>query len=179
MARQAGFAYLTLLYAVALLSVSMLAVGTLGYFARIRAEENQLLQMGGEFRRALIRYRDAAEPRMYPTSLDELLLDRRSGVARRHLRKIYVDPITRTREWGLVTEGGRIVGVRSNSDRKPLKETGFDTENAGFENAAHYSDWVFGPALVADPQDPKGQGAGAPPARTAPSGSDLQRAAGG
>jgi type II secretory pathway pseudopilin PulG len=164
MARCNGFAYLTLLYAVALLSVSMLAVGTLGYFARIRAEENQLLQIGGEFRRAIMRYRDAAEPRVYPTSLDELLLDRRSGVARRHLRKIYVDPITRTREWGVVTEGGRIVGVRSNSDRKPLKETGFDEENVGFENAAHYSDWVFGPVLLADPKN--AQRPGAPPDRT-------------
>jgi len=155
-ARQSGFAYLFLLFFIALMAVSALALGTVAHYARIRSDEAELLRIGGEFRRALAGYRDAANPRVYPTSLDDLLLDRRSGIQRRHLRKVYVDPITRQREWGLVTEAGRIVGVHSLSARKPLKVSGFDPLDGDFELAEHYSEWVFQPAsgVIALPRRP-------------------------
>ena len=85
---------------------------------------------------------------MYPVSLDQLVLDRRSGVLRRHLRKIYVDPITRKRDWGVVLEAGGIVGVYSKSERKPMKVANFDPDDAGLEGAEHYSDWIFSPVRL-------------------------------
>jgi hypothetical protein len=146
--RECGFAYLLMLFLVALLAISMLAMGTLEYYAKVRSDEVELLRIGAEFRHALASYRNAVEPRTYPASLDELVLDRRSGVLRRHLRKIYVDPITRNRDWGVVVEAGGIVGVYSKSQRKPLKVAGFDPEDAGLEGAEHYSDWIFSPIRV-------------------------------
>lgn len=148
MRRQNGFAYLFLLYAIALGSIALLAVGALEHCARVRAREVQLLREGHAFRRALRSYYQSVQPHVYPATLDELLLDRRNGVPRRHLRKIYVDPMTRDREWGLVREAGRIVGVHSLSDRRPMKMAGFDIEDVGFDDAQHYSDWVFSPLRV-------------------------------
>ena len=143
MKRQSGFAYLFLLFALAVLAISALALGSLQYYERVRSNEAELLRIGSEFRRALASYRDANAARAYPMSIDELLLDRRNGAVRRHLRKLYFDPFTNTQEWGLVIEDGRIVGVHSLSQRMPLKIAGFDPENADFEGAQSYADWVF------------------------------------
>lgn len=148
MRRESGFAYLLMLFLIALLAISMLAMGTLEHYAKIRSDEVELLRVGAEFRHALSSYRNAVEPRTYPASLDDLVLDRRSGVLRRHLRKIYMDPVTRSRDWGLVIEAGGIVGVYSKSQRKPMKVAGFDPEDAGLEGAEHYSDWIFSPVRV-------------------------------
>lgn len=143
MNRSAGFAYLFLLFTIALLAISLLAAGTLQRYARIRSDEAELLRVGSEFRRALQSYRHHTAQRTFPASLDELLDDKRSRPTKRHLRKIYFDPITRTRDWGFVKEEGRIVGIHSLSDRQPMKVAGFVPENHMFEGSGHYSDWVF------------------------------------
>lgn len=143
MRRHAGFTYLFMLYTLAIASVATLAVASLQHLAQVRSDEAELLRIGAEFRQALARYRDGHPSRAYPATLDELLLDERSGVARRHLRKVYHDPITRTPEWGLVIEQGRITGVHSLSGRAPFKVAGFDPEDQEFNGAATYADWVF------------------------------------
>ncbi|MBU8975695.1 MULTISPECIES: hypothetical protein [unclassified Lysobacter] len=143
MRRQSGFAYLFLLFLLALMAVSALALASIQHIDRVRSNEAELLRIGDEFRRAIIRYRDAGMPRAYPRTLEELLLDRRMGRNQRHLRKIYADPLTGKAEWGLVLEQGAIVGVHSLSERVPLKVSGFDPDDADFENALRYADWVF------------------------------------
>lgn len=147
--RPAGFAYLFLLFVIAITAISVLAVGSLQYHARIRAEEKELLRVGNEFRRALQSYRSHSTEGTLPTSLDQLLEDRRQNILRRHLRKIHVDPVTRTHEWGVVREGGRIVGIHSLSDRQPMKIGGFSDENRSFEGAERYSEWIFSVGLDA------------------------------
>lgn len=154
MRRQAGFTYLFMLFTLAILAVATLAVSSLQYLARTRAEEAELLRIGAEFRQALAHYRDAHPSQAYPLSLDELLLDERSGVLRRHLRRIYIDPLTRTAEWGLVVEQGRIVGVHSLSERAPLKIAGFDPDDREFTGATRYADWVFRAAPAPEPVQP-------------------------
>jgi hypothetical protein len=148
MLRQSGFAYLFLLFLLAVLAISALALGSLQHYERLRSDEAELLRVGGEFRRAIIHYRDAAMPRMYPRTLEDLLLDGRAGRMQRHLRKIYVDPMTGKAEWGLVLEEGYIVGVHSLSQRAPLKVSGFDPDDADFESAARHADWVFRARVV-------------------------------
>jgi len=140
-----GYAYLFLLFTMALLAIAVLAVGQLDHLATRHAEEAELRRIGGEYSRALASYHAAAEPHRYPARFEDLLADRRSGVLRRHLRRIYVDPVTRTKDWGLVREGGEIVGVHSLSGRAPLKVAGFGPGEAGFEHAASYADWIFQP----------------------------------
>lgn len=145
MNRQSGFAYLFLLFFIALLAISALAMGSLQHYAKIRSDEAELLRIGSEFRRALASYREAAVPHVYPVSLDDLLLDQRTGSVKRHLRKLYFDPITRHREWGVVMEAGRIVGVHSLSERAPMKVADFDASDHALEGSERYSDWLFVP----------------------------------
>ena len=148
--RASGYAYLFLLFTLALLSIAALSIAQLDRLATRRAEEAELRRIGAEYARALANYQ-AAEPHRYPARLEDLLADRRGGVLRRHLRRIYVDPVTRKAEWGVVRAGGEIVGVHSLSERRPLKLAGFDAGEIGFENANRYADWVFQPAVPAPP----------------------------
>jgi hypothetical protein len=145
MRRQGGYAYLFLLFTLALLLIAALAVAHLDHLAVRRGDEAELRRIGAEYGHALAAYHDAVEPHVYPDSLEALVSDRRGGVERRHLRKVYFDPVTRTREWGLVIEGGQVVGVHSLSEREPLKVAGFDPGETGFEAATRYADWVFRP----------------------------------
>lgn len=160
MQRPRGFAYLFLLFVLFLLSLSALAVASLQHYARLRSDEAELLRIGAEYRHALAGYRDAHPSHAYPASLDELLLDQRLGTDRRHLRKVYIDPVTRSREWGLVREQERIVGIHSLSGRRPLKVAGFDPVDSGFEGAERYAEWVFRPEAEALMREaPESQGA--------------------
>jgi hypothetical protein len=143
MRRQAGYAYLMLLFLLALLTLAALAVAQVEYTAGVRSDEAELLRIGGEFRRALGAYRDAVQPHVYPARLEDLLVDRRGGIERHHLRKLYFDPVTRSQEWGLVLEGRGIVGVHSLSERAPLKIGGFAPDDAQLAGAEHYSQWIF------------------------------------
>ena len=143
MRSQGGFAYLFLLFLIALLAISAAAVGTLGYYERQRSDEAELLRIGHEFRAALSSYYNTAERREFPATLDQLLEDGRTRPATHHLRKIYFDPMTRERDWVLVLEAGRIVGIHSLSERQPMKVSGFAATDAEFENAEHYSAWIF------------------------------------
>lgn len=75
-----------------------------------------------------------ANVRELPQRLDELLEDRRCGLVRHHLRRLYLDPITRSPNWGLVTEFGRIRGVYSQSPLEPVRH---------LEGIHSYRQWVF------------------------------------
>lgn len=149
--RQGGFAYLYLLFAVAVLSVALLGEASVRHYGARRQAEVELIRIGREFRDALASYRSIGNGRELPITLEDLLDDDRGGGVRRHLRRIPYDPVTREREWGLVRHGGRIVGVHSLSARQPLKLAGFDPGEAHFEGARHYHEWRF--MIVPDAAD--------------------------
>ena len=70
--------------------------------------------------------------------------DKRLPTVRRHLRKIYFDPLTATQDWGIVKEpGGGILGVYSKGTGKPLKTARFREDDKGFATALTYADWKF------------------------------------
>jgi len=100
--------------------------------------------------------------RGYPTSLEELLKDDRFPGIRRHLRKIFVDPMTGKAEWGLVMVSGRIVGIHSLSTAVPIKQAGFESEDQSFAGKQSYAEWVFGP-INQIPLPPGGAAPGATP----------------
>jgi len=145
--RQAGFTYVGMIVFVTIIGLvgaATLKVGAL--LARAEAE-NELLEIGAEFSTALRSYADASpqgQPAQ-PTSLEALLRDPRFPNPRRHLRRIFVDPITGLAEWGLVraSEGGPILGVYSLSQARPLKIAKFDARFVNFDNKQHLSDWKF------------------------------------
>lgn len=80
-----------------------------------------------------------------PKNLEDLLKDPRTPALRRHLRKVYADPLTGHSNWGLVLDAnGHIVGVHSLASGTPIQRNGFAPHHAHFEEAQSYQDWVFG-----------------------------------
>jgi type II secretory pathway pseudopilin PulG len=148
MSTQRGFTYVGLLLAIALAGVALAAAGTLWSTAAKRDKEAELLFVGDQFRRAIDAYYEGTPgAKRFPQRLEELVEDKRLPVTRRHLRRIYVDPMTGKPDWDLVRlPDGAIVGVRSRSEARPLKTANFAPHDASFANAATYRDWVFSPA---------------------------------
>jgi type II secretory pathway pseudopilin PulG len=142
---QRGFTYLGVLFFVAVIGVGLAVVGLVWHTAVRRDREGQLLFVGEQYRRAIKSYYDASPgAKQYPRSFEELLLDPRFPNVRRHLRRIYRDPIGGGEDWELVkAPDGAILGVHSRSKDKPLKAAGFPPEFAAFEAAETYADWVF------------------------------------
>jgi type II secretory pathway pseudopilin PulG len=165
---QAGFTYLGLIIFVTVIGMVGAASLKVGALLQRAEAENELLEIGAEFSAALRSYA-AATPKgqpNQPTSLQDLLRDPRFPNPRRHLRRIFVDPITGKAEWGLVSagEGTPILGVYSLSQAQPLKIANFDPRFVNFDNKKHLSDWKFtanGQGVLAPPPAP---GAAAPPA---------------
>ena len=153
---QRGFTYLGLLYAVALASTALLAAGGLWSTQARREKEEELLFVGSQIRAAIGAYWDkapAGQPHALPRTLDDLLDDKRWPARRRHLRKVFRDPITGVPEWGLIqAPDGGVVGVYSRSDAAPLRRAGFAPEYADFADASSYRDWrfVFVPSAPVD-----------------------------
>jgi type II secretory pathway pseudopilin PulG len=144
--RSKGFTYVGLLFALALASVALALAGVLWHTAARRAKEQQLLFAGSAIRDAIVRYyrRSPGGIREFPRTLQDLVEDRRYITIERHLRKIYEDPQTGNRDWGLVTnESGRIVGVYSKSREAPMKRDNFPQIFAAFAGAKAYTDWRF------------------------------------
>lgn len=144
--RHGGFTYLGILFAVAFMGVGLAATGTVWSLNARRSQERELLFVGHEFRQAIARYYRAGPGgvRQYPRSLEDLIVDRRTALAQRHLRRIYRDPITLQADWELIIiPDGSIIGVASRADGRPLKQANFDPDDTGFEDAKCYCDWRF------------------------------------
>ncbi len=143
---QHGFTYLGLLFAVAMVGVALAATGMLWATQRQREREQELLFVGDQIRQAIGSYyeRSPGLVKRYPAKLDDVLKDNRFINVQRHLRQRYVDPVTGSREWGLVMapEGG-VMGVYSLSTGTPIKRAGFAEVDAAFAGASRYSDWKF------------------------------------
>jgi len=156
-ARQHGFAYLTILFIVAIMAGGLAVVGQVWHTSALREREAELLHVGNEYRKAIERYYlekglSPKQSQQYPKNLTDLIKDPREGETVRHLRRLYPDPITGGTEWGLVkAPDGGIAGVYSLSDDSPLKIAGFSLRDAALEGKTKYSDWQFGysPALAA------------------------------
>ncbi len=100
---ESGFVYLWALFAVVLAGIVMAGTGQMWQTKSQREKEIELMFIGEEFRKAIMSYYNSGT-KQYPESLENLLQDSRTPAIKRHLRKIYLDPITNTTEWGLVEE---------------------------------------------------------------------------
>ncbi|WP_402720527.1 type II secretion system protein [Janthinobacterium rivuli] len=168
--RQRGFTYLGLIIVVAILGLVGAAGLKMGSLLQRQAAEQELLDIGAQFVDALQSYAGATpagQPQQPPT-LAALLRDPRFPQVRRHLRKLYVDPITGRAEWGLLYQPGSqgIIGVHSLSSSAPLKVGNFDARFTGFEGRSRLSEWQF---VAGEPVPPAGlplapADAAAPPA---------------
>jgi hypothetical protein len=125
--RQGGFGYLAVLLIVLMLAV---ALGTT--YERMdtvmkREREQEWFFAGKQYQQAIASYYNKSPNNIkeLPTSVDELLLDRRFVSPTRHLRKRFADPITGG-DWTLVVdENQKIKGVYSESELPILQTAQF------------------------------------------------------
>lgn len=143
---QTGLTYLWALFAVMLLGLGLGKALEVHHQQRQREKEAELLYIGEQYRQAIRSYylSSPGTVKRYPSALQDLLLDRRLLTVRRHIRRLYPDPITGTTDWGVVRnrEGG-ILGVHSLSQGQPLKQANFPEAIADFGGAEEYRDWKF------------------------------------
>ena len=154
---QAGFTYLWLLFAVAIVGAAAAALGERATVAIQRDKEAELAFRGQEIARAIAAYW-AATPsatRELPASLAELTEDRRGPVVVRHLRRVYADPFTGLPDWQVIaSEDGRHVrGVRSRSDALPFAVTGIDSAASGVPRRISDRLFVFEGDIAASASD--------------------------
>jgi type II secretory pathway pseudopilin PulG len=175
-----GFAYIALLVIIVIIGISLGAAGRYWSHVVLRDKEEELLFRGDQYRLAIESYFKAyPSAPQYPSSIDDLLMDNRTAGTRRHLRQRFKDPISGEDFVEIkhpVTQ--RIIGVKSPSDKQPLKQSGFPDIYSGittsnvptvliananfFEKKSKYSEWMFvstiavagGPALFVRPQIP-------------------------
>jgi type II secretory pathway pseudopilin PulG len=142
--RNAGFAYLCVLLLVMAIGIGAMKAASLWRVTRKREQEAELLFVGDQFRDAIAHYYQSGQGSRYPDSFDALLKDSRVSYTLRHLRRLYLDPMTGKDDWGIVkSPDGGIMGVYSPASGKPLKQGGFDADHQGFADKNSYKDWQF------------------------------------
>lgn len=157
---QAGFTYMGLLAVIAIAGIGMAGTGIVWHQDSQREREKELLFIGEEFRKAIGSYYESSPngTKQFPNTLDDLLLDKRFPVTKRHIRKLYADPLYKNstsvgssfaatlpndKQWGLITQQTQITGVYSLSRLAPVKKFGFATQYESFGEAAEYKEWKF------------------------------------
>jgi type II secretory pathway pseudopilin PulG len=147
--RQRGFTYMGVLFLMVLVGLGLAGTGEAWSLASRRAREKQLLWVGNQYARAIRSYyNDTPGAKQYPSKLEDLVEDSRFPEPRHHLRRLFLDPITRDGFDVVLSPDGRIGGVRSRSDDTPMKQAEFPARFDSFKGSTHYSDWHF---LADDP----------------------------
>lgn len=144
---------------IVMLMLVVASLSTLAAIKPIRNEQQQLreqelLFVGAAFKNAIEAYSKPVSGINVelPKTLEDLLYDSRGQTPRRHLRKIYQDPITGNFDWGLVRTPDGIVGVFSKSKKSPLKKWNFSIAQSNFSQAKAYSEWQFVATSIGQPQ---------------------------
>ena len=161
--RQYGFTYLGVLFAVAILGAVLSSTAVVWQVQVQRDKEKELLFIGHAYRQAIAQYyeKTPGTTKQFPQKLEDLLEDKRQTQLTRYLRRIYLDPMTASKDWGLVTgPGATIIGVYSRSTREPIKTANFEEADRDFAGAVSYMDWKFTftmPTQVVPAAAPPGQ----------------------
>jgi type II secretory pathway pseudopilin PulG len=140
-----GFTYIGLMIMVAISGIALAGVGIVWHQDVQREREKELLFIGSAYRQAIRSYYESSPSgtKQYPKKLEDLILDSRFPNIKRHIRKLYKDPISRETEWGLVMEQQKITGVYSKSSLQPIKRKDFPAQYGDFNGAKEYNDWKF------------------------------------
>ncbi len=139
-----GITYLALMFSIVLIGISVSAAARQWTVMVQREKEADLMAKGIEIQNALALYSASMKigrimpTEMYPNSLTEL-----TRTPKPFLRRVYQDPISGG-EWEYMrAPTGGIMGVRSKSKVKPIKERDFPLAVRHFEGRKTYHDWIF------------------------------------
>lgn len=120
-----------------------------------RERETTLLSTGSQYVRAIGAYYESSPGavKRWPSSLEDLLEDKRKLQLQRHLRELYPDPVSRNTPWELVlAPDGGIQGVRSRSSQTPIRSGPVEWEELQLPAASSYQDWKFVYVPAASPK---------------------------
>ena len=141
---ETGFSYLMVMMAVTLMGLLMTAAAKQWKTMIQRELEMDLLAKGMEIQAALALYSTTAKAgrvtpgEVYPQTLAEL-----TRAPKPFLRKVYLDPVGHG-EWEFVrAPTGGIMGVRSKSKLRPIKQNNFPLVVRHFQGKPTHYDWVF------------------------------------
>ena len=142
--QETGFSYLMMMIAITLMGLAMTVAARQWKTMVQRELEADLLAKGIEIQTALALYSASAKAgrvmpgEVYPQTLAEL-----TRLPKPFLRKVYLDPMEHG-EWELLrAPTGGIMGVRSKSKHKPIKQANFPLAVRHFEGKPTHYDWVF------------------------------------
>lgn len=142
--QETGFSYLMVMIAITLMGLAMTVAARQWKTMVQRELETDLLAKGIEIQTALALYSASTKAgrvlpgEVYPKTLAEL-----TRPPKPFLRKVYLDPVGRG-EWELLrAPAGGIMGVRSKSRQKPIKQGNFPLAVRHFEGKPTHYDWVF------------------------------------
>jgi type II secretory pathway pseudopilin PulG len=140
-----GFTYISLLFVIIVMGLTLASTGQMWSTIVKREKEAELIFRGNEFRKAIESYhKRPGVIKVYPKKLNDLVKDKRLTTQMRHLRKIYVDPMTGESDWKLIkAPDGGIQGVKSRSEGEPYKKMNFPEELSDLEGKLTYSEWEF------------------------------------
>lgn len=151
--QETGFSYLMMMIAITVMGFAMTVAARQWKTMVQRELEADLLAKGIEIQTALALYSASGKAgrvvpgEVYPQTLAEL-----TRQPKPFLRKVYLDPVARG-EWELLrAPKGGIMGVRSKSKERPIKQGNFPLAVRHFEGKPTHYDWVFqypNPATVA------------------------------
>ncbi|NJL17661.1 MAG: hypothetical protein HC938_11170 [Nitrospira sp.] len=141
---ETGFSYLMVMMAITVMGLSMTMAAKQWKTMVQRELEADLLAKGIEIQTALALYSAQAKAgrvmpgEVYPQTLAEL-----TRPPKPFLRKVYLDPVGRG-EWQLLrAPTGGIMGVRSTSLDRPIKQGDFPVAVRHFQGKPTHFDWVF------------------------------------
>ncbi|MDP9132151.1 MAG: hypothetical protein M3M98_03330 [Nitrospirota bacterium] len=139
-----GVTYLALMFSIVLIGISASATARQWTVMVQREKEADLMAKGIEIQNALSLYSATMKigrvmsAEIYPQSLAEL-----TRTPKPYLRKAYQDPMGGG-DWEYVrAPTGGIMGVRTKSTAKPIKERDFPLAIRHFEGRKSYHDWMF------------------------------------
>lgn len=160
--RHLGFTYIGLLMVMAIAGIAMAGVGIVWHQNTQREREKELLFVGEAYRQAIGNYYESSPNgiKQFPTNIEELLLDKRFPTVKRHIRKLYLDPMATGKAWGLLMQQDKTIGVYSQSMVEPIKKTDFLNQYEAFGSASEYREWqfVYTPGTISIPVNPTGGG---------------------
>ena len=134
-----GFSYIGLIIFIAISGIALAGVGIVWSQDQQREREKELLFVGEQFRQAIGSYYEntPSNIKQYPNKLEDLLQDNRLPNLKRHLRKIYNDPITNSSNWGLRSYASEANDPREGDDVYDVYST---SKQVGI-NGLPYANW--------------------------------------
>lgn len=140
-----GLAYLAALFMIVLLGLSLMMTSAVYSKVSKRDKEEELLFRGQAYQKAIESYMKSGKGNMvFPMSLEVLLKDKRVPGTKRHIRKLYLDPVT-GEDFEPIKAGNQIIGVRSKSKDMVIKKDKFPAAIYFFEGKTTYNEWKFVP----------------------------------